>query len=76
MMHKNDQLMGVKEAAKLGGITYETLRKMINAGYVEKHIIDDIPFIYYRELLRGSWEYEKAKKPGGRPRKIGGSKEN
>ena len=68
-LYKNDQLLSLRDAAAKAEITYETLRKMINAGYVPKVMIGRIPLVYYREVLRGSWEYEKNKKPGGRPKK-------
>ena len=69
-LYKNDQLLNLRDAAAKAEITYETLRKMINAGYIRKVMIESIPLVYYRELLRGSWEYEQNKKPGGRPRKV------
>lgn len=45
-------LVTITEAAQMGGIHRETIRKYIAAGYLETHM--DGFLVYYRDVLRAS----------------------
>lgn len=45
-------LVTITEAAQMGGIHRETIRKYIAAGYLETHM--DGFMVYYRDVLRAS----------------------
>lgn len=45
-------LVTIDEAAKMGGIHKETVRKYIAAGYLETYL--DGILVYYRDVLRAS----------------------
>jgi phage pi2 protein 07 len=53
--------MTVKNAAERAGISSSTLLTIVNAGYIKKYKIGMYGFVHYREVLRGSWEFEQAK---------------
>lgn len=53
--------MTVKDAAERAGISSSTLLTMVKAGYIKKYKIGIYGFVHYREVLRGSWEFEQAK---------------
>lgn len=63
-MSKGD-LMQVKDAAKKAGISTSTLDTMAKRGYIKKYMINGYSLVHYRDLLRGAWEFEKAKKYHG-----------
>lgn len=63
-MSKGD-LMQVKDAAKRAGISNRTLDTMAMRGYVKKYMINGYSFVHYRDLLRGAWEFEQAKRYHG-----------
>jgi hypothetical protein len=46
-------LVTISDAAKMGGIHRETIRKYIAAGYLETHM--DGFMVYYRDVLRAAW---------------------
>ena len=62
------ELMRAEDAAEKGGISMATLKKMIALGFVQKHRIGGRTFVHYRDLLRGTWEFDKSKNKSGRPK--------
>lgn len=48
----NGPLVTISDAAKMGGIHRETIRKYIAAGYLETYM--DGFMVYYRDVLRAS----------------------
>jgi DNA-binding transcriptional MerR regulator len=66
-------LVTISEAAKMGGIHRETIRKYVAAGYLETHL--DGILVYYRDVLRASRiADEKHKANSGKASKNYGKK--
>ncbi len=66
-------LVTISDAAKMGGIHRETIRKYIAAGYLETHM--DGFMVYYRDVLRASRiADEKHKANSGKASKNYGKK--
>ena len=61
----NGDLMTTKDAAERAGISSSTLLTMVNAGYIKKYKIGMHGFVHYRDVLRGSWQFEQDKKYHG-----------
>jgi excisionase family DNA binding protein len=62
------ELLSVKDAAERAQISESTMKRLIQNGYVDAIKIGTVRFVYYRDLLRGAWEYECSKeRPGRRP---------
>lgn len=59
-------LLTVEEIAKRADVSESTVKRIIQAGYVEPVKIGRIRMIYYRDFLRGAWEYESNKDRPGR----------
>jgi predicted site-specific integrase-resolvase len=47
-------LVTIKDAAKMAGISPETIRKYVHQGILKTEF--DGGMVYYRELLKASWE--------------------
>ena len=47
-------LISISDAAKMGDVSQETIRKYVKQGILETEF--DGGMIYYRELLKASWE--------------------
>lgn len=60
------QLMPIKELIEKSGISEATVKRIIHQGYVKAIKIGTVRHIYYRDFLRGAWEYEQAKERPGR----------
>lgn len=61
-------LVTISDAAKMGGIHRETIRKYIAAGYLKTHM--DGFMVYYRDVLRASrMADEKHKSSSGKASK-------
>jgi len=66
-------LVTISEAAKMGGIHRETIRKYVATGYLETHL--DGILVYYRDVLRASRiADEKHKASSGKASKNYGKK--
>lgn len=63
------ELMHVDQVVVKAELPRETVARILRSGHVEFYKIGNKTFVYYREFLRGAWEYERNKRPGGRPRK-------
>jgi hypothetical protein len=65
------ELMRAEDACEKGGISMSTFHKIVDLGHIEKYRIGGRTFVYYRDFLRGCYDFDCNKKgKGGRPRKA------
>lgn len=60
------QLMSIPEVVEKADVSEATVKRIIQGGYVVAKRIGGVRYIYYRDFLRGAWEYEQAKERPGR----------
>lgn len=54
-------LMSIKEAARVGETTTASIYNYIENGYLEPVMIEGYQLVYYRDVLRASWEAKPKK---------------
>ena len=70
---KKGPLVPIREAARMGGISIPSVYNYEKNGYLKFVDIEGITLVYYRDVLRASWE---AKQETIRAGKTTWSKEN
>lgn len=68
-MNTKGELMHIDQVVLAAQLPRETIMRIVRSANVESYKIGNKTFVYYRDFLRGCWEYELNKKQGGRPRK-------
>ena len=64
-------LLTYKQIAVKAGVSETLVKNLLRWGYVEYIMIEGYTLIFYRDFLRGMWEYEKGKQKTGRKPKNG-----
>lgn len=63
---KRGELLTLQQLAEKAETSEATIKRIIQSGYLESKKIGRHRFVYYRDFLRASWEYECNKLPKGR----------
>lgn len=69
MLSSRGELMMLEQVSKKAGISVRVVETIVSASNVQSYKISGRRFVYYREFLRGAWDYELSKKSSGRNRK-------
>ena len=60
------ELLSIDKLVEKSGVSEATIKRILKGGFVDVTRIGGVRFVYYREFLRGAWEYEQAKERPGR----------
>lgn len=66
MVRSKGELISIQDLPAKAGVSESTVKRIIQAGFVEPVKIGRTRFVYYRDFLRGAWEYESDKERPGR----------
>lgn len=69
-MGNRGELLTLEQLAKKAETSEATIKRILQAGYLESKKIGRCRFVYYRDFLRASWEYEQNKLPKGRKKEV------
>ena len=63
---KRGELFTVEQLVEKAEVSEATIKRIIQKGFVDYIKVGRVRYIYYRDFLRGAWEYEQSKERPGR----------
>ena len=68
---RRGELLTLQQLAEKADTSEATIKRILQAGYLDSKKIGRSRFVYYRDFLRAAWEYEQNKLPKGRKKVVG-----